>query len=101
MDSSGGRGERTENGDISPTGSPAGVGDFSGYWMEESPTPHMTGGGAMGVGSNGWLRPSFLGVGGFASGGESVSLVCSLVTSGDRENVMQSTGGTCWTGGDN
>ena len=69
-----------ENGDISPTGSPAGVGEFSGYWVGESPTSRMTGGGPMGVGSNGWLRPSFLGVGGVASGDESVSLVCSLVT---------------------
>ena len=33
MDNSGGRGERTENGDILPIGSPAGVGDFSGYWV--------------------------------------------------------------------
>ena len=79
MDNSGGRGERTENGAIPPTGSPAGVGDFSGYCVGESPTPRMTGGGPMGVGSNGWLRPSFLGVGGVASGDESVSLVCSLV----------------------
>ena len=53
MDNSGGRGERTENGAIPPTGSPAGVGDFSGYWVGESPTPRMTGGGPMGVGSNG------------------------------------------------
>ena len=80
MNNSGGRGERTKNGDISPTGSPAGVGDFSGYWVGESPTPRMTGSGPMGVGSNGWLRPSFLGMGGVTSGDESVSLVCSLVT---------------------
>ena len=80
MVNSGGQGERTENSAIPPTGSLAGVGDFSGYWMGESPTPRMTGGGAMGIGSNGWLHPSFLGVGGVASGDESVSLVCLLVT---------------------
>ena len=63
-----------------PLAARLGVVDFSGYWVGESPTPRMTGGGPIGVGSNGWLRPSFLGVGGVASGDESVSLVCPLVT---------------------
>ena len=36
MDSSGGRGEHTENGDILPIGSPAAVGNFSGYCVGNS-----------------------------------------------------------------
>ena len=54
--------EHTEDDSISPTCSSAGVGYFRGYCVGESPTPRMAGGGPMGVGSSGWLRPSFLGV---------------------------------------